>query len=506
MARIVEAKNPGLWCSILLMDEEHERITVGAGPSLPDEYNAAVEGLRIGPMVGSCGTAAYWNVPVVVENIAQDPLWSDLRDAATIAGVLACWSQPIPSRDGTVLGAMALYDTEPGGPTRRQMDGLEIAARMVGLAIERDGLEEQVRQSAKLKALGVLAGGIAHDFNNLLTAILGNAELAMKAVPEDSEARKRLNAIVTASGNATDLCNQMLAYAGRGAVSTEVVECNALVQELGGLLQVALSKKATLVNEVHPIRLGVLADRSQLRQVIMNLITADILEGAGYTVLRASDGLEAVEVYRREIDTIDCVLLDLSMPRLDGEEVFIELRKLKSDVCVLLTSGFTEQEMIDRLRGTGIAGFLKKPANMQTLLAKVAEVLNARTGVGTMYGTESTQLPVLKRVVLTNCGTAAENGPAKKTQGKCVPREDSGDGRRRRTSSRGAPAARRVCAGAGAEPAARCARRGGRRAGDLARRVAPAADRSHPASRVARHGRTQSRAAGAAEWGASLAA
>ncbi|MEE8106048.1 MAG: response regulator [Planctomycetota bacterium] len=68
------------------------------------------------------------------------------------------------------------------------------------------------------------------------------------------------------------------------------------------------------------------------------------------------------------------------MPRLDGEEVFIELRKLKRDVCVLLTSGFTEKEMVDRLRGTGIAGFLKKPATMQALLAKVAEVLKAAAG------------------------------------------------------------------------------------------------------------------------------
>ena len=63
-----------------------EFIVGGAGPSLPDEYNAAVEGLRIGPFVGSCGTASFWNVPVIVEDIAKDPLWADLRDAAGMAG------------------------------------------------------------------------------------------------------------------------------------------------------------------------------------------------------------------------------------------------------------------------------------------------------------------------------------------------------------------------------------------------------------------------------------
>ena len=118
MARIVENKNPELKCSILLVNGDGKRVTVGAGPSLPAEYNAAVEGLEIGPMVGSCGTAAYWNVPVIVEDIQRNPLWRDLVDAAGKAGVAAYWSHPITAMDGEVLGAMALYDVEPKGPTR----------------------------------------------------------------------------------------------------------------------------------------------------------------------------------------------------------------------------------------------------------------------------------------------------------------------------------------------------------------------------------------------------
>ena len=145
MALIVEASNPGLRCSILLVDQESHRITVGAGPSFPAEYNSAVEGLQIGPTVGSCGTAAFWSVPVVVENIAEDPLGSELRDAAALAGVSACWSHPIVATNGTVLGVIALYADAPRAPSPSQMDGLEIASRMVGLAIERDRLEEQLR-------------------------------------------------------------------------------------------------------------------------------------------------------------------------------------------------------------------------------------------------------------------------------------------------------------------------------------------------------------------------
>ena len=515
MARIVELKNPGLLCSILLVDEAHERVTVGAGPSLPAEYNAAVEGLAIGPAVGSCGTAAFWNVPVVVEDIAQDPLWRELRETAALAGVGACWSHPITSTAGEVLGAMALYDTRPSVPTQHQMDELEIAARMVGMAVERDRLEAQLREATKMEAIGVLAGGIAHDFNNLLTTVMGNAELLMSTMA-DGEATQMLQEIVTASVNATGLCNQMLTYAGRGAVSTETLECNELVRELGGLLQVALSKKASLVYELHPEPLGLLVDRSQLRQVIMNLITnaaeaigeregrivlgsgvrtfatedqpgavpapgeyvhlwvsdsgvgmeprtqarmfdpffttkptgrglglaavkgivhghrgsiqvdsspgrgtrvsiwlprvplgaqapsgkttqgaggvparllvvddeehvrrvlAGILESAGHEVLEAGDGEEAIDVFRREGDGIDCVLLDLSMPKLDGEEVFAELRRIRPGVRVVLSSGFTEQEILDRFQGAGLAGVIQKPAQMHVLLAKIAEAL-----------------------------------------------------------------------------------------------------------------------------------
>jgi len=103
MVHIVESKNPGLLWSILLVDSMREHLTVGAAPSLPAHYNQAVEGLRIGPAVGSCGTAAFWNIPVVVEDIASDPLWETPCEPARQAGVSACWSHPISSTSGEIL-------------------------------------------------------------------------------------------------------------------------------------------------------------------------------------------------------------------------------------------------------------------------------------------------------------------------------------------------------------------------------------------------------------------
>jgi two-component system cell cycle sensor histidine kinase/response regulator CckA len=495
---------------------------------LPDAYNKLVEGLNIGPNVGSCGTAAFWNIPVVVEDIYADPLWKDLRAAARIAGVSSCWSHPVTTTNGQVLGAMALYNNEPRKPERHHLDGLEIAARMVGLAVERAQLESQLSQAAKLEALGVLAGGIAHDFNNMLTAVMGNAELALMSLDTKGNPITMLNEIVSTSMKAKELCQQMLAYAGRGSFNRDHFDCNKEIQELGELMKVTMSKKARLAFELDSDQPGVLGDQSQLRQVIMNLITnaseaignnegviriktcitniqgkalksissdgelqegdyvlleiSDTGEGmdektrskifdpffttkasgrglglaavqgivqghngvisldsgqgkgtifrvylpvhalpekpketvvddvivegkigilvvddeapvrkvfsmmlvkAGYEVLEAKDGLEALEIYHREMDNIDCVLLDFSMPKLDGLEVFKELQILNKELPVILTSGYAAKQLSPELNGAGFAGIIQKPVPMSVLLNNIAKVIQTPTNTET---------------------------------------------------------------------------------------------------------------------------
>lgn len=273
MARIVEAKNPGLLCSILLMDERREYIVGGAGPSLPAAYNKGVEGLRIGPDVGSCGTAAYWNTPVIVEDIANDPLWCNLRDAANVAGVAACWSFPVVGSDGAVLGAMALYDRKPGAPQRHQIDGLAIAAKMVGMAVERDRLEQRLRRTEKMQALGLLAGGVAHDFNNLLVAIIGNSELALTRVEQDSELAEMLQDVLSAGNNAAELCRQILTYSGRNQSARQLLDCSTVVREMSSLLRLARSENTKFELQLTDAHCSVFADRAQLQSLVTNLIT-----------------------------------------------------------------------------------------------------------------------------------------------------------------------------------------------------------------------------------------
>jgi PAS domain S-box-containing protein len=141
------------------------------------------------------------------------------------------------------------------------------------LDAERRALEAKVQHAQKLESLGVLAGGIAHDFNNLLVGILGNASLALMDLPDDSPLRELVADIETTALRAADLTKQMLAYSGKGRFVVNTVDVNLLVKEMAQLLQTVISKKAALrfnfANDLPTIE----ADATQLRQIVMNLIT-----------------------------------------------------------------------------------------------------------------------------------------------------------------------------------------------------------------------------------------
>ena len=152
VARFIEAHAEGtVLASILLLDRDGAHLRHGAAPSLPETYTAAIDGVAIGPSVGSCGTAAYHGRKVVVVDIATDPLWAEFAELADAHGLRACWSAPILASDGEVLGTFAIYRREPHQPTASEFELVELATHLAGIAIEHARTEEDIRASEARK-------------------------------------------------------------------------------------------------------------------------------------------------------------------------------------------------------------------------------------------------------------------------------------------------------------------------------------------------------------------
>src|SRR5438874_13677622 len=137
IVRLLEGHAGGMICSILLLGPSGKNVQHGAAPSLPKAYVKAIDGLPIGPRVGSCGTAMYLKRPVLVTDVLTDPLWADYRDLAMSCGLRACWSTPIISSHGDVLGSFAMYRQEPRGPNAEETRLTEAATQIASIAIER---------------------------------------------------------------------------------------------------------------------------------------------------------------------------------------------------------------------------------------------------------------------------------------------------------------------------------------------------------------------------------
>jgi two-component system cell cycle sensor histidine kinase/response regulator CckA len=377
--------------------------------------------------------------------------------------------------------------------------------------------ERKLLQLQKAESLSVLAGGIAHDFNNLLTAMLGNAELARLDLNEDSPLHTPLGQIEKAAYRAAELCQQMLAYAGRAQLSFAEIDLTTLIEETTQLIHVSIGRKIDLELQLSRPLPPICAARAQIQQVVMNLalnaaeaigdnegsivvrttrrafegaelrkhfhgaalapgsyvcmeiedtgcgiqteiierifepffttkftghglglaavmgvvkshnggvqvtssvgrgslfrvifpavkasapvppvpqtcpedwrgsglvlvvddepgvrtIVARTLESFGFTTIVAADGLEGVERFRQNLDDLRFVLLDLTMPRMDGEEAFRIMHGLKPDLPIILMSGFSEKLTLERFADTKPAGFLAKPFDRKTLQARL---------------------------------------------------------------------------------------------------------------------------------------
>lgn len=133
---MIEGQSAEMLGSILLLSDDGNHVKHAVAPSLPESYVKVIDGSPIGPKHGSCGTAMYRGKPVIVSDISSDPLWEDYRKFAAAIGMAACWSTPIMSSKGKVLGSFAMYYREPRTPDGKERHLTDMATKLAAQAIE----------------------------------------------------------------------------------------------------------------------------------------------------------------------------------------------------------------------------------------------------------------------------------------------------------------------------------------------------------------------------------
>ncbi len=259
VCRLFEELSSNSLCSILLLETNGDRLRHGAAPSLPTEYSQAIDGAVIGPSVGSCGTAAYRGEPVIVSDIATDPLWVDYRDLALSHGLRACWSTPILASDGRVLGTFAI-------------------------AIEREQAEQKLRQAQmevahvnRVTTMGQLTASIAHEVNQPLTGVVSSGNACLRWLtnqPANIEnARQSVDRIIRDANRASEVVGRVRGLTKKASLQMGWLNVNETVLETVALTRMELEQNrvslSTQLSDDVPL---VWADRIQVQQVFLNLI------------------------------------------------------------------------------------------------------------------------------------------------------------------------------------------------------------------------------------------
>lgn len=182
LVKVTEAMSPGMIGSVLILDRKTNRFVNVYAPSLPGFYNNAILGLEIGPEVGSCGTAAYTGKRVIVEDVMTHPYWAKYRDITRKVGIRACWSEPIVSSKGEVLGSFAMYYRDSRGPGDDDIKLIRTTAHIASLAIEQKQNEQEIKN-----AHASLEKRVQERTSELVAA---NQQL--EAAMEDLESEKKL--------------------------------------------------------------------------------------------------------------------------------------------------------------------------------------------------------------------------------------------------------------------------------------------------------------------------
>ncbi|NND98812.1 MAG: GAF domain-containing sensor histidine kinase [Pirellulaceae bacterium] len=269
---VAEESRPEMIASVLLVDEATGCLRNGASRRLPAFYCDIVDGTMPGPAVGSCGTAAYTGKRVIVEDIKTDPLWERDRDIVLGAGLQACWSEPIISSTGEVLGTFAMYYQSPRAPDENELEFVSSSANLAALAIERLRYQDKLLQAERLAAMGQMVTAIAHESRNALQRIQVGVDVLQYEIEEGSEARDDLDRISRAKADLQHLHDELRSFAGPIQLNTSTGNVAEVWRQAWTNLRVSRKDRdAQLVEEITDVELSCDFDAFRIEQVFRNL-------------------------------------------------------------------------------------------------------------------------------------------------------------------------------------------------------------------------------------------
>ncbi|WP_437675563.1 sensor histidine kinase [Sorangium sp. So ce131] len=287
----MEAQSAEALCSLLLVDASGTRLRWAAAPSLPEAYNREVDGLLVGAVSGSCGTAVYRKKTVIVSDIEHDPLWEQARALALSHGLRACTSSPILDSRGEVLGTFAFYYRDPREPSARDLALIEISRDLAGIAIERSRSTARIEEA--LRARDDFLAVASHELKTPIATLL----LQVKALERVQRGREevpvrelapRVGKLERQGKKLLGLVEQLLdatqLLSGRIEIERAPVDLAEAARDVVGRLLDGLGDDAPAIHVHAQGPVICLGDGFRLEQVLVNLLSNAMKFGRGAPV------------------------------------------------------------------------------------------------------------------------------------------------------------------------------------------------------------------------------
>ncbi len=281
---MTENRYEDIKCSILILDRETQQMHYVSTPNIPKGYIDAFDGFKIGPKVGSCGTAAYYNKTVIVDDIANDPLWEGYGHIALNHGIKACWSAPVRDSKGDVLGTFALFPNDTRKPKEDEMEFIHSIGHLAGITIERKQIQEELIKSkeeaqAANRAKSDFLSKMSHELRTPMNSILGFTQILNldKKHPLTKTQRENLQFISSSGDHLLELINEVLDLSkiesGKLKLFIEPVDLVPIIKDVISISQPLANKEEISLENIQTPNTPFIAnvDPLRIKQVLLNL-------------------------------------------------------------------------------------------------------------------------------------------------------------------------------------------------------------------------------------------